>query len=76
MLALGIVRVLHLIAMDEPTNHLDLPSIECLKEALDACRCGLLLVSHDQRFLARLTTKRWHINLVAGGDAILEVVGE
>ena len=74
MLALGIARVPHLIVMDEPTNHLDLPSIECLEEALDACPCGLLLVSHDERFLGRLTTARWRID-GDGRCAKLEVAG-
>jgi len=61
MLALGMARRPHLIVMDEPTNHLDLPSIECLEAALDDVPCGLLLVSHDRRFLAKLTTTRWQI---------------
>ncbi len=62
LLAIGIAHVPHLIIMDEPTNHLDLPSIECLEEALLDCPCGMLLVSHDRRFLNRLTEKRWHIS--------------
>ena len=62
LLATGIANVPHLIVMDEPTNHLDLPSIECLEQALADCPCGLLLVSHDQRFLDTLTHKRWHIS--------------
>jgi ATPase subunit of ABC transporter with duplicated ATPase domains len=61
LLALGIARQPHLIVMDEPTNHLDLPSIECLEQALDDCPCGLLLVSHDERFLSLLTRTRWHL---------------
>ncbi|MGD8523323.1 MAG: ATP-binding cassette domain-containing protein [Desulfobacterales bacterium] len=61
LLATGIANVPHLIVMDEPTNHLDLPSIECLEKALVDCPCGLLLVSHDRRFLDTLTHKRWHI---------------
>ena len=61
LLATGIAQAPHLIIMDEPTNHLDLPSIECLEDALRDCPCGLLLVSHDQRFLDSLTDKRWHI---------------
>jgi ATPase subunit of ABC transporter with duplicated ATPase domains len=61
LLATGIASVPHLIVMDEPTNHLDLPSIECLEKALVDCPCGLLLVSHDRRFLDTLTHKRWHI---------------
>jgi ATPase subunit of ABC transporter with duplicated ATPase domains len=69
LLGLGIARQPHLIIMDEPTNHLDLPSIECLEEALDGCPCGLLLVSHDLRLLARLTRIRWHIAPATGGPA-------
>jgi len=62
LLASGIANVPHLIVMDEPTNHLDLPSIECLEEAMADCPCGLLLVSHDRRFLDALTEQRWHIS--------------
>ena len=62
LLAAGIAEVPHLIIMDEPTNHLDLPSIECLEQALAGCPCGLLLVSHDRRFLDALAHKRWHIS--------------
>ena len=61
LLAIGITNVPHLIVMDEPTNHLDLPSIECLEQALADCPCGLLLVSHDRRFLNALVQQRWHI---------------
>ena len=61
LLALGMARTPHLIAMDEPTNHLDLPSIEALEDVLAHCPCGLLLVSHDQRFLARVSATPWHI---------------
>jgi ATPase subunit of ABC transporter with duplicated ATPase domains len=62
LLATGIANMPYLIVMDEPTNHLDLPSIECLEHALTDCPCGLLLVSHDQRFLDALARKRWHIS--------------
>ncbi|OGV73508.1 MAG: ABC transporter [Lentisphaerae bacterium RIFOXYB12_FULL_65_16] len=66
LLATGIARGPHLIVMDEPTNHMDLPSIECLEDALGDCPCGLLLVSHDMRFLHALATINWH--LAADGD--------
>jgi len=61
LLATGIANVPHLIIMDEPTNHLDLPSIECLEQALSDCPCGLILVSHDRRFMDALVQTRWHI---------------
>jgi len=73
LLAFGIARVPHFIVMDEPTNHLDLPSIECLEQALADCPCGLLLVSHDERFLRKLTERRWQVTS-SGGDTVLSVV--
>ena len=75
LLATGIANVPHLVVMDEPTNHLDLPSIECLQHALADCPCGLLLVSHDQRFLDALARKRWHISedISIKGNYILEI---
>ncbi|MBW2514466.1 MAG: ABC-F family ATP-binding cassette domain-containing protein [Deltaproteobacteria bacterium] len=75
LLAIGIAETPHLIVMDEPTNHLDLPSIECLEQALADCPCGLLLVSHDQRFLDALARKEWHISEESKieGNYILEI---
>ena len=61
LLAKGIAVAPHLIVMDEPTNHLDLPSIECLEDALMDYPAGLLLVSHDQQFVEKLTDVRWRI---------------
>ena len=61
LLAMHIADRPYLIILDEPTNHMDLPSIECLEEALCGAACALLLVSHDERFLGRLTTTRWVI---------------
>ncbi len=74
LLALGVINVVSLIIMDEPTNHLDLPSTECLEQALAQCPCGLLLVSHDQRFLKALTRTRWAIEREHdAGDSQLRV---
>ncbi|MFA5515285.1 MAG: ATP-binding cassette domain-containing protein [Desulfuromonadales bacterium] len=61
LLALGVIRRPHLIVMDEPTNHLDIQAIECLEAVLSDCPCGLLLVSHDLRFLGRVAGTRWHL---------------
>ena len=73
LLALGIARGPHLIVMDEPTNHLDLPGILCLEEALAAAPCAMVLVSHDERFLARLAQKRWSLAETAPGRIDLAV---
>jgi ATPase subunit of ABC transporter with duplicated ATPase domains len=73
LLALGMARSPHLIVMDEPTNHLDLPSIEALESALDECPCGLVLVSHEERFLERLARVRWRITMQPAGDSRLGV---
>jgi ATPase subunit of ABC transporter with duplicated ATPase domains len=61
LLALGVMREPHIILMDEPTNHMDLPSIECLEQALKDCPCAMLLISHDESFLEKLTTIKWKI---------------
>ncbi|MBT7302893.1 MAG: ABC-F family ATP-binding cassette domain-containing protein [Victivallales bacterium] len=72
LLAMGIAGRPHLIVMDEPTNHMDLPSIGCLEEALGECPCGLLLVSHDRRFLQALATINWDL-VARGDDSVVEV---
>src|SRR3989442_267984 len=42
-----------LLLLDEPTNHLDLEAIEWLEGFLRLSRAGMLIVSHDRRFLER-----------------------
>jgi ABC transport system ATP-binding/permease protein len=44
-----------ILFLDEPTNHLDLPAIEWLEAELDATQSALVIVSHDRRFLQRLS---------------------
>ena len=40
-----------LLLLDEPTNHLDLEAIEWLEGFLRLSHAGMLIVSHDRRFL-------------------------
>jgi macrolide transport system ATP-binding/permease protein len=74
LLAIGVIPRPHLITMDESTNHLDLSSIEMLEKALDDCPCGLLLVSHDKRFLQATTSKRWSLVPQEEGYMVLWIV--
>ena len=73
LLALGIVRGPHLIVMDEPSNHMDLPGIRCLEVALADCPCAMLLVSHDEAFLEKITQTDWLLTEDAAGDTQLEI---
>lgn len=43
-----------LLLLDEPTNHLDIDAINWLENYLKGFTGGLLLVSHDRRFLENL----------------------
>ncbi|MTV26258.1 ABC-F family ATP-binding cassette domain-containing protein [Nitriliruptoraceae bacterium ZYF776] len=49
------------LVLDEPTNHLDLPSIERLEDALVGFPGAILLVTHDERLAADVTTTRWEV---------------
>ncbi|RKK02625.1 ATP-binding cassette domain-containing protein [Pseudoroseomonas wenyumeiae] len=44
-----------ILLLDEPTNHLDLPAIEWLEQEIASMRSALVLISHDRRFLEKLT---------------------
>jgi ATPase subunit of ABC transporter with duplicated ATPase domains len=69
LIARGVFANPVIIIMDEPTNHLDLSSIRLLEETLAEVSCALLLVSHDEAFLAALTSREWAVS--AGG--LLEI---
>ncbi len=43
------------LVLDEPTNHLDIPSRQALEESLAAYPGTCLIISHDRRFLDRVT---------------------
>ncbi len=43
------------LLLDEPTNHLDLPGIEWLEGELARLSAAIVMISHDRRFLERLS---------------------
>ncbi len=44
-----------ILLLDEPTNHLDLTTIEWLEGELQRTRSALVMISHDRRFLERIS---------------------
>ncbi|MBX3232798.1 MAG: ABC-F family ATP-binding cassette domain-containing protein [Labilithrix sp.] len=59
-IALALALGLHAwaLVLDEPTNHLDLPTIERLESALTSFPGCVVLVTHDDAFAARVTTRQ------------------
>ncbi|MBK9193187.1 MAG: ABC-F family ATP-binding cassette domain-containing protein [Crocinitomicaceae bacterium] len=45
------------LLIDEPTNHLDIVSIQWLENYLKNFKGGLILISHDKRFLDNVTNR-------------------
>ncbi len=50
-----------LLLLDEPTNHIDLPTIDWLEQKLLSLNKTLIIVSHDQEFLKKTSTKTFWI---------------
>ena len=44
-----------ILLLDEPTNHLDIDAIEWLEGELKDIRSALVIISHDRRFLKKLS---------------------
>lgn len=68
---LGGERPPELLILDEPTNHLDLDSVNAIEAALQAYDGALLVVSHDEPFLAAISINR-RIVLQSSADVCLE----
>ncbi|KAJ1928609.1 ATP-binding cassette, regulator of translational elongation [Tieghemiomyces parasiticus] len=52
----------HILVLDEPTNHLDMDSIDALTQALRNFDGGVVLVSHDERFIDGVAEELWVCN--------------
>lgn len=64
-LAALLLRSPDLMLLDEPTNHLDFAALSWLEDTLLTFRGGLLVVSHDRRFLNRVVTSIVEIDEVS-----------
>ena len=56
-LARALVSEPDLLVLDEPTNHLDVAAIGWLEDFMRSSGLTLLFVTHDRRFLDRVTTR-------------------
>ncbi len=54
-LACALAPMPDILLLDEPTNHLDILAIEWLEQELMNSNSSFILISHDRRFLERLT---------------------
>lgn len=57
LLARELVSKPDVLVLDEPTNHLDIAAIEQLEEFLLGWRGAILFVTHDRRFLKKISTR-------------------
>lgn len=73
--ALGATPPPMLLILDEPTNHLDLDGIAALETALAVYDGAVLVVSHDDAFVAALKPDRGLVLEAGGSAAILPISG-
>ncbi|CAL1697017.1 unnamed protein product [Somion occarium] len=49
----------HVLLLDEPTNHLDIEGLDALMAALNAWNGGVIVISHDERFITTVAKELW-----------------
>ncbi len=57
-----VVREPDLLLLDEPTNHLDLEGVLWLERFLSGLKFSFLVVTHDRRFLERVSNRVMELN--------------
>ncbi|KAL7418028.1 P-loop containing nucleoside triphosphate hydrolase protein [Mrakia frigida] len=49
----------HILLLDEPSNHLDIEGIDALMGAIKKWNGGVILISHDTRFITTVANELW-----------------
>ncbi|EIN13185.1 hypothetical protein PUNSTDRAFT_48256 [Punctularia strigosozonata HHB-11173 SS5] len=62
----------HVLLLDEPTNHLDMEGLDALMAALNTWNGGVILISHDERFITSVGKELW----VCGDGAVTKFKGD
>ncbi|KAJ3502709.1 hypothetical protein NMY22_g18497 [Coprinellus aureogranulatus] len=62
----------HILLLDEPTNHLDIEGLDALMAALRAWNGGVILISHDERFITSVAKELW----VCGDGTVYKFKGD
>ena len=65
MISMAILKPLSLLVLDEPTNHMDITSVLALEDALAEINCPLIVISHDDAFLSKITNQ--HLQVIREG---------
>ncbi|KAK0446489.1 P-loop containing nucleoside triphosphate hydrolase protein [Desarmillaria tabescens] len=62
----------HVLLLDEPTNHLDIEGLDALMTALDSWNGGVIVISHDERFITTVAKELW----VCGDGTVTKFKGD
>ncbi|KAI0297540.1 P-loop containing nucleoside triphosphate hydrolase protein [Multifurca ochricompacta] len=62
----------HILLLDEPTNHLDLEGLDALMMALQTWNGGVIVISHDERFITSVAKELW----VCGDGSVTKFKGD
>ena len=66
MISMAVLNPLSLLVLDEPTNHMDITSVLALEAALSQINCPMLVISHDDTFLQKITNR--HLKIIRSGN--------